>query len=109
MSDMSLWGLVFMCCLDTYLIRITFIPMHVKLGALPARFHPVLLLLPPAILAALCIPPIVFIKQTDVVQVELAQILSVCVAVVFASYFKILLWPILGGMSFLWGYRWLIG
>ena len=109
MSDLSLWGLFFICGLVTYLIRLSFIQLHAKLGPLLARCQPILLVLPPAILAALCIPPIVFSKQADGLHVELAQILAGCVAIVLANYFKSLLWPILGGMIFLWGYRWLVG
>ncbi|SIS90224.1 AzlD domain-containing protein [Neptunomonas antarctica] len=109
MNDLNLWVLFFLCGLATYLIRLSFIQLHGKSGPLLRRSQPVLLLLPPAILAALCIPPIVYSKQAEGLQVELAQILAGCVAVVLAKYFKSLLWPILGGMIFLWGYRWLIG
>lgn len=102
MDDLTLWLLFFAAGLGTFLIRLSFIQFHGSTEALIQRSKTILALLPPAILAALCIPGIVFTRPTSEYQVEPAQLIAGAVAIIIAKLTRSVFWPVVGGMLCLW-------
>jgi branched-subunit amino acid transport protein len=72
------------------------------------RYQPILTLLPPAILAALCAPSILFNKQIEAETLDFTQLIAALVTIILAKYCRSLLWPIIGGMGCLWIVRWVL-
>ena len=108
MDNLTLWGLFFAVGLGTYLVRLSFIQLHGSTQALLERSKTILMLLPPAILAAICIPAIVFQRPTTEYQLDWIQILAGLVTVLIAHFSRSVFWPVVGGMLCLWLARWLI-
>ncbi len=102
MDNLNLWLLFFAAGLGTFLIRLSFIQLHGSTQALIERSKYILALLPPAILAALCIPGIVFSRPTFEYQVEPAQLVAALVAILIAKFSRSVFWPVVGGMICLW-------
>ncbi|WP_164846985.1 AzlD domain-containing protein [Neptunomonas marina] len=106
MSDMTLWLLFAICGLLTFSIRLSFVQLHGHLAKHLERVQPVLALLPPAVLAALCIPPIVLNSHSA--AVDWLQVMAGLVTLLLAVRFKSIIWPILGGMCVLWAGRYFL-
>ena len=102
MDNLTLWLLFFAAGLGTFLIRLSFIQFHGSTEALIQRSKTILALLPPAILAALCIPGIVFSRPTNDFNIEPAQLIAAAVAIVIAKFSRSVFWPVVGGMLCLW-------
>ncbi|KZM39293.1 hypothetical protein OA92_20605 [Marinomonas sp. SBI22] len=102
MDNLSLWLLFFAAGLGTFLIRLSFIQLHASSAALIERSKPILALLPPGILAALCMPGIVFTRPTNEYQIDPLQILAALVTILIAKYSSSVFWPVVGGMLCLW-------
>lgn len=109
MDTLSLWLLFILVGLGTFLVRLSFIELHGSTQKLLERSRNILALLPPAILAALCIPPILFSRPTSEFQWDITQIAAAIVTVLIARFSRSVFWPIVGGMVCLWGLKWLIG
>ncbi len=109
MSTETLWGLFMIVGLGTFLIRVSFIQFHGSMQWLLKRSSQVLMLLPPAILAALCVPAILFQRPTTAWVPDYSQILAALVTVLVARHSGSVFWPVITGMACLWGYRWLPG
>ncbi|MBU2965261.1 AzlD domain-containing protein [Amphritea sp. 2_MG-2023] len=108
MSDnLQLWLLFVAVGLGTFLIRLSFIQFHGSAEALIARSKHVLTLLPPAILAALCIPAIVFTRPLTAYQPDYFQWIAALIAILIARFSRSVFWPVAGGMICLWLLRYL--
>lgn len=84
------------------MVRLSFIQFHGSTEALIQRSKNVLMLLPPAILAALCIPAIVFTRPATEYQVDPVQLIAAAVAILIAKFSRSVFWPVVGGMLCLW-------
>ena len=102
MDNLNLWLLFIAAGLGTFLIRLSFIQFHGSTEALIQRSKNILTLLPPAILAALCAPGIVFTRPTTEYQIDIAQLAAAGVAIVIAKCSPRVFWPVVGGMLCLW-------
>lgn len=102
MDNPTLWMLFFAAGLGTFLVRLSFIQFHGSTEALIQRSKNVLMLLPPAILAALCIPAIVFTRPATEYQVDPVQLIAAAVAILIAKFSRSVFWPVVGGMLCLW-------
>lgn len=107
MDNLTLWGLFFAIGLGTFLVRLSFIQLHGSTEALIQRSKHILMLLPPAILAALCIPAILFSRPLTDYQLEYSQLAAALVAILIARFSRSVFWPVVAGMLCLWGLRWL--
>lgn len=107
MTNTQLWLLFFTVGLGTFLIRLSFIQLHGSAGALIKRSKHILMLLPPAILAALCIPAIIFTRPLAHYQVDYFQLAAALVAILVARFSKSVFWPVAGGMLCLWLLRYI--
>lgn len=107
MDTFTLWLLFFAVGLGTFLVRVSFIELHGATRELLDRSNDILMLLPPAILAALCIPAILFTRPTTQYQLDIAQVLAALVCVLIAKFNRSVFWPVVGGMICLWLLRWL--
>lgn len=101
-DNLQLWILFFAVGLGTFLIRLSFIQLHGSAEALIKRSKHILMLLPPAILAALCIPAIIFTRPLTEYQVDYFQLAAALVAILVARFSKSVFWPVAGGMLCLW-------
>jgi len=108
MDTLTLWALFFAVGLATFLVRLSFIQWHDSTQGLLKRSRTVLTLLPPAILAALCIPSILFSRPVTDYHFEPLQLVAALVAIIIAKLSRSVLWPVLGGMLCLWLIRWLM-
>lgn len=106
MDNSALWMVFLAVGLGTFLLRVSFIELHATLGAHLDRIKPVLLLLPAAILAALCMPAIVFSKQGSEYSLAPSQWLAALCCILVAKLTHNVFWPILAGMLCLWLTRW---
>lgn len=102
MDNLTLWMLFFAAGLGTFLVRLSFIQFHGSTEALIQRSKNVLMLLPPAILAALCIPAIVFTRPATEYQIDPVQLMAAAVAILIAKFSRSVFWPVVGGMLCLW-------
>lgn len=109
MDTPALWLLFLAVGLGTFLVRLSFIQLHGTTQALLQRSRTVLMLLPPAILAALCIPAVLFARPVTNYQLEPVQLVAAAVTILIAKYSRSVFWPIVGGMGCLWLSRWLLG
>ena len=107
MDTLYLWGLFVAIGIGTYLIRLSFVQLQARSGSEMAGFQTILKLLPPAILAALCVPPILYSPQGTESVIDTSQLLAAVITVVLTLKCRSVLWPILGGMMVLWISRWL--
>lgn len=108
MSDnLQLWLLFVAVGLSTFLIRLSFIQLHGSAETLIARSKHVLMLLPPAILAALCVPAIIFTRPLTAYQTDYSQWIAALVAILIAQFSRSVFWPVAGGMICLWVLRYL--
>jgi len=101
-DNLQLWLLFVAVGVGTFLIRLSFIQLHGSAEALINRSKHILMLLPPAILAALCIPAIVFSRPLTDYQVEYFQLAAALVAILIARFSRSVFWPVVGGMFCLW-------
>jgi len=101
-ENLQLWLLFFAVGLSTFLIRLSFIQFHGSTEALIQRSKHILMLLPPAILAALCIPAVIFTRPLTAYQVDYFQLLAALVAILIAKFSRSVFWPVMGGMLCLW-------
>lgn len=108
MSTETLWGLFVVVGLGTFLIRVSFIQFHSSMQWLLKRSSQVLMLLPPAILAALCVPAILFQHPFTAWVPDYPQMLAALTTVLVARYSGSVFWPVITGMTCLWGCRWLL-
>ncbi len=108
MDTLLLWLLFILVGLGTFLVRLSFIELHGSTQELLERSRHILVLLPPAILAALCIPAILFSRPASEFQWDISQIIAAIVAIVITRLSRSVVWPIVGGMLCLWGLRWLL-
>lgn len=102
MDNLTLWLLFFAVGLGTFLVRLSFIQLHGSTEALIQRSKNILMLLPPAILAALCIPAIVFSRPVTEYQIDPVQLLAAAVTILIAKFSRSVFWPVVGGMLCLW-------
>lgn len=107
MDTLTLWLLFLAIGLGTFLIRLSFIQLHGSMKSLLQRSHKILILLPPAILAALCIPAILFTRPTADYQFSGIQLIAGVIAVVVAHFTRSVFWPVIAGMAVLWFAQWL--
>lgn len=107
MDTATLWLLFFAVGLGTFLVRVSFIELHGATRELLDRSKDILMLLPPAILAALCVPAILFTRPATEYQMDIAQILAALVCILIAKFSRSVFWPVVGGMICLWLLRWL--
>ncbi len=107
MTNTELWLLFFAVGLGTFLVRLSFIQLHGSAEALIRRSKPILMMLPPAILAALCIPAILFTRPLTDYQLNYDQIIAAIVTILITRFSKSVFWPVVGGMLCLWALRWL--
>ena len=105
MDNLTLWMLFFAVGLGTFLVRLSFIQLHGSTEALIKRSKNVLMLLPPAILAALCIPAIVFTRPVNEYQIDPVQLIAAAVTILIAKFSRSVFWPVVGGMLCLWMLR----
>lgn len=108
MDTWTLWGIFLAVGLGTFLIRLSFVQLHGSMQGLLARCQTILIMLPPAILAALCIPGILYNKQSDDYTPDSSQLIAALVTIILAKYCRSVFWPIVGGMGCLWLSRWLM-
>ncbi|MEH6578473.1 MAG: AzlD domain-containing protein [Amphritea sp.] len=109
MDTPTLWGVFLAVGLGTFLIRLSFVQLHGSMQSVLERCQSILILLPPAILAALCIPSILFEKSATDYVPDLPQVLAAVVTMLLAKFSRSVFWPIVGGMGALWFSRWLMG
>lgn len=107
MDNLTLWSVFFAVGIGTYLVRLSFIQLHGSTQALLERSKHILMLLPPAILAALCIPAVIFQRPSTDYQLDWVQILAGLVTILIAHFSRSVFWPVVGGMICLWLMRWL--
>lgn len=103
MDTTTLWLLFLAAGLGTFLIRLSFIEWHGRTRHLLERSRNLLLMLPPAILAALCIPAILFDRPTTEYQLAPEQIAAALVTILIARFSRSVFWSVVGGMLCLWG------
>lgn len=108
MSNTELWLLFFAIGLGTFLVRLSFIQLHGSAEALIHRSKHILMMLPPAILAALCIPAILFNRPLTEYHLDYTQVAAAIVTILITRFSKSVFWPVVGGMLCLWGIRGLI-
>ena len=101
-ENQQLWLLFFAVGLGTFLIRLSFIQLHGSAEDLIRRSKHILMLLPPAILAALCIPAIIFTRPLTDYHVDYSQLAAALVAILIARFSRSVFWPVAGGMLCLW-------
>ncbi|MCV6590100.1 MAG: AzlD domain-containing protein [Marinobacterium sp.] len=110
MNDtLMLWLLFLAAGLGTFLIRLSFIELHGSTRHLLERSRHLLAVLPPAILAALCVPAILFSRPATDYQWAPMQIVAALVTVLIARFSRSVFWPVVAGMLCLWLLNWLAG
>ena len=107
MTNIELWLLFFAIGLGTFLIRLSFIQLHGSADALIQRSKYTLMMLPSAILAALCIPAVLFIRPLAEFQFSYSQFAAAIVTILIARFSKSVFWPVIGGMICLWLLRYI--
>lgn len=105
MDTLSLWLLFLLAGFGTFLIRLSFIELHGSTQKLLERSRNILALLPPAILAALCMPAIIFSHSPGGDVIDIAQTSAAAGAVIVAILSRNVFWPIATGMLILWFLR----
>ena len=109
MTNTQLWLLFLAIGLGTFLVRLSFIQLQGNANAFTQRAKHVLMIMPPAILAALCIPAVLFDQTLTSPFFSYQQIAAAIVTVLIARYSSSVFWPVIGGMACLWLLRFLTG
>lgn len=108
MDNLTLWLLFIAAGLGTFLVRLSFIQLHGSTEALIQRSKKILMLLPPAILAALCVPALVFTRPATEYQIAPTQLVAAAVTIFIAKYSRSVFWPVVGGMLCFWLVQYII-
>ena len=108
MSDLSVWPLIAVIGVGTFLVRFSSFPLAEQLNQLPPRGQHALELLPAAILAALIVPSVVTIEPTVVGTVARPEIAAGVVAAGVAWKTESMMATIIAGMAVLWGIEFLL-
>lgn len=98
MTELHFWLLFLGIGTGTFLIRFSFVYLQSRGKANPDRFKKLFIFLPPAILAALCIPPIVLDRSAAELSLHWPQILAAIITVIVAKTLKGGLKPIAAGL-----------
>jgi branched-subunit amino acid transport protein len=109
MTNTQLWLLFFVIGLGTFLVRLSFIQLQDNANAFTQRAKHVLTIMPPAILAALCIPAILFDQKLAPPFFSYHQIAAAIVTVLIAKYSNSVFWPVVAGMACLLLLRYIAG
>lgn len=102
MTNLELWLLFVVIGFGTFVVRVSFIQLHDKAEAMIQRSKSILILLPTAVLAALCMPGILFRQPVSENELDYVQMAAAVVAVVMTRLTKSVVWPVIGGMLCLW-------
>lgn len=108
MDSSTLWLLFISIGIGTFLIRASFVEFHGCLSSRNHRLNKLFAFLPPAILAALCVPALLVDSAANSLQIDACKLVAAMMTVVVARCCKGVFWPILAGMGGLWISRWLL-
>ncbi|WP_027856255.1 AzlD domain-containing protein [Marinobacterium jannaschii] len=98
MTELHFWLLFLGIGTGTFLIRFSFVYLQSRGKANPDRFKKLFIFLPPAILAALCIPPIVLDRSATELSLHWPQIIAAIITVIVAKTLSGGLKPIAAGL-----------
>ena len=102
LGDASLWLIILVAGLGTYLIRVSFIALFGRLDDVPDGVERALRLIPAAVLSALVLPKFVYMDGSLALSPDNLRLFAGALAVAVAWYTEDILATIVAGMGALW-------
>ncbi|MGA9403327.1 AzlD domain-containing protein [Haladaptatus sp.] len=102
LGDASLWLIILVGGLGTYLIRVSFIALFGRLDDVPDGVERALRLVPAAVLSALVLPKFVYMDGSLALSPDNLRLFAGALAVAVAWYTEDILATIVAGMGALW-------
>ncbi|KZN24340.1 branched-chain amino acid ABC transporter permease [Haladaptatus sp. R4] len=102
LSDVSLWLIILVGGLGTYLIRVSFIALFGRLDDVPDGVERALRLVPAAVLSALVLPKFVYMDGSLALSPDNLRLFAGALAVAVAWYTEDIFATIVAGMGALW-------
>ncbi|HSD44063.1 MAG TPA: AzlD domain-containing protein [Burkholderiales bacterium] len=101
------WAMILATAAVTFVLRFSFLGT-LKPHAVPERFREALRFVPPAVFAAIVLPPV--LMRDDVLHLGLdnPRLIAALAAVVVARLTRSIAWTIAGGMVALWVAQWVL-
>ncbi len=101
-SDGTLWFVILVAGLGTYLIRVSFIALFGRLDDVPDGVERALRFVPAAVLSALVLPKFVYMDGSLALSPDNLRLFAGALAVAVAWYSENILATIVAGMGALW-------
>ncbi len=98
MREATLWAIVLVAGVGTFAIRYSFLAVFERAGSVPPRLRQALRYVPPAVLAALVFPALVFGGEGGAGAVTPLRTVAGLVAAAVAWRTESVLWTILSGL-----------
>ena len=101
------WAMIVATALVTLALRFSFLGT-LKPHAIPERFREALRFVPPAVFAAIVLPPVLIRDDVLHLGVDNPRLIAALAAVLVARLTRSIAWTIAGGMVALWLAQWVL-
>ena len=101
------WAMILATAAVTFVLRFSFLGT-LKPHAIPERFREALRFVPPAVFAAIVLPPVLIRDDVLHLGVDNPRLIAALAAVLVARLTRSIAWTIAGGMVALWLAQWVL-